>query len=112
MSDVQSTQAKAVVPVIEPDVVEYAKAQGIEDVVRRLADATARVYPTATSVRVHLRPDAEIPNYWFVIFEARVPKGDVPDSLEAEDPWEAEYERAYPSPRNHTLVLRLKRVAS
>ena len=48
MSDVQSPQAKPVVPVIEPDVVEYAKAQGIEDVVRRLADATARVYPTAT----------------------------------------------------------------
>jgi hypothetical protein len=108
MSDTR--QASGVVPVIEPDAVEYAKAQGIEGVVRQLAEATARLYPTARSVRVLIRPDAEIPDYWFVIFEVRVPHSDVPDVpdvLAAERRWIPEYLRIYPYPRNHSLLLRL-----
>jgi hypothetical protein len=104
---VQSTQAKPVVPVIEPEAAEYAKKEGIEDVVQRLAEATARVYPAALAIRVLVRPDPELTDYWFVVFEVRTLSADLPDWREADHRWFLEYLQAYPYPRNHVLISRV-----
>lgn len=107
MSNAQPVTKSAVVPVIEAEALEYAKKEGIEDVVRRLADATARVYPAARSIRVFMKVDPELRDYWYVIFEIRTLAADLPDWREADRRWYREYDQAYPYPRNHTLIPRL-----
>lgn len=110
MSNAQQTVK--VVPVIEPEALEYAKAEGLEAVVQRLVQATQRVFPTVLSIRVRLIRDVEVADLLSVMFEARVPEGDVPNYLEAHRRWGEEWLQAYPYPRNHSLFLRLVREPS
>lgn len=107
MSNAQSVPKSAVVPVIEPEALEFAKREGIEEVVRKLADATARVYPTARSIRVFMKLDPELHDYWIVIFEVRTLQADLPDWRDADHRWQLEYVQAHPYPRNHSLIPRV-----
>jgi hypothetical protein len=56
-----------------------------------------------------MEQDAEIEDLWFVVFEVEVPRADLPDRLAAEKPWFEEKWKAYPYPRNHSIILSLVR---
>ena len=92
---------------VSPEVYEYTSKHGIEAPLQRLLEATPRVFPTATSIKVYLKQDVSIEDLWFVTFEVRVSAGDIPDYVEAKQRWGEEWERAYPCPRLHSFVLRL-----
>lgn len=108
MSSLSSASVVLPTATVSPEVWEYARKEGIEGPVRHLVEATPRVFPTATAISVSLEPDVEIPGYWFVVYEVHVAGGDVPDYVAARDRWGAEWERGYPTPRNHALILSLQ----
>jgi hypothetical protein len=110
MSSVPSAVSSAVVPVVSPEVIEYARKHGIEATVQHLIAVTPRLYPTARSIKVFMEQDAEIKDLWFTVFEVEVPRVDVPDCLAAEKRWLDEKQKASPYPRNHSIVLTLIRI--
>jgi hypothetical protein len=93
---------------VSPEVYEYAGKHGIGAPLERMLEATPRVFPTATSIRVFMEPDAEEAGLWFIVFEVRIPATDVPDYLAARRLWGEEWARAYPYPRLHHFVLSLE----
>lgn len=111
MSNTQQA-VTAVVPVVEPELIEYAKKHGLETVVQRLVEATQRVFPTALSIKVYLEQDVALEELWFVVFEVKATKADVPDYLVAKKRWGQEWLQIYPMPRQHSLILSLHRVES
>ncbi len=92
---------------VSPEVQEYANKHGISETLQCLLEATPRIYPTATSIRVYLKQDVSIEDLWFLTFEVRVPAADIPDHVQAKRRWGDEWARAYPTPRLHSFVLRL-----
>jgi hypothetical protein len=112
MSSVPPVVASGVAPVVSPDVVEYARKHGIEATLQQLLAVTPGLYPSARSIKVYMQQDVEDELLWFIVFEVTVRLAEVPDFLEAEKRWGAEWLRAYPYPRNHHFVLDLIRVAS
>jgi hypothetical protein len=108
MSAMQTVATKPTTTV-SPEVYEYTGKHGIEEPLRRLLEATQRIYPTADSIRVLMRQDVEDQDTWFIVFRVRVPAKDLPDVLAAENLWAEEWMRAYPSPRMHSFVLDLRR---
>jgi hypothetical protein len=94
---------------VSPEVYEYTRKHGIEAPLRRLLEATPRLYPTALSVKVFLEQDVEDGELWFIVFEVYVSTADFPDYLAAQNAWGEEWLKAYPGPRMHSFVLRLRR---
>jgi hypothetical protein len=92
---------------VAPEVYEYASKHGIEGALQRLLEATPRVFPTAISLNVFMEADPEIRDYWFIVFELRVPAADLTDPVAADRRWGEEWARAYPYPRMHRFVLSL-----
>jgi hypothetical protein len=107
MSSVSPAVSAGVVPVVSPDVLEYARKHGIEATVQQLIAVTPRLYPTARSIKVLLKQDPEDECLWFVVFEVRVPQADVPDYSASLRAWTNELIQNYPPPRNHHFTLRL-----
>jgi hypothetical protein len=94
---------------VSPEVHAYTSKHGIEAPLQRLVEATPRIYPTATSIKVYMEQDVEDSDLWFIVFEVFVPSADIPDYVAAQRPWGEEWMRAYPPPRMHSFVLSLER---
>jgi hypothetical protein len=93
---------------VSPEVYEYTSKHGVGEPLQRLLEATPRIYPNALSIKVFMEQDVEDKELWFIVFEVRVPAGDVSDHLAADRRWGEEWARAYPYPRNHSFVLKLE----
>jgi hypothetical protein len=110
MSSLPAVVSTLPVANVSPDVWEYARKEGIEAPVRYLVEATPRVFPTASAIKVYLKADPEIKDLWFIVYEVHVSEADVPDYVAAHTRWGEEWEQGYPYPRNHSLVLSLRLV--
>jgi hypothetical protein len=80
------------------DVQDFARRQRVDAYLNPLLEATRGVFPTARDVRVFLEGDPEIRDDWHIIFEVRVPRGDVPHSVRAQHFWIDELYRICPAP--------------
>lgn len=89
-------------PVIPPEVVAFAREQGVEKIMLELVEWTRQIYPTATRFEVFNEDDPEIPDR-YIVFEVDAPLT-VDQSREADRRWGDGWLRIYPYPR--TLIFR------
>jgi hypothetical protein len=92
---------------IAPDVEEFARSRGVESPLRRMVEATARLFPTAR-IEVFTEPDVALEDYVFLVFEVHARREDIPDHREARKRWGEEWLAAYPYPRQQPFVLSLR----
>jgi hypothetical protein len=97
------TASAAPHPVIPPEVVTFAREQGVEKIMSELVEWTRQVYPSATRFDVFIEDDPEFPDQ-YIVFELDAPLT-VEQSLEADDRWGDGWLRIYPYPR--TCIFRL-----
>jgi hypothetical protein len=110
MSSVPPVLASGVAAVVSPEVVEYCRKHGIEPTLQQLVAVTPELFPTAQSIKVFMEQDVALEDLWFLVFEVKVPKADVPDFLAADKRWGDEWLKAEPYPRKHHIILQLIRV--
>src|SRR5579864_589020 len=84
-------------PVIPADVVEFARAQGVEQYLRPLIEWAREVYPSATRFAVFTEDDPEIANDRHIVFELDVPLT-VEEALAADRRWREDLFRIVPAP--------------
>lgn len=60
-------------PVIPPEVVAFAREQGVEKYLPQLVELARQVYPSATRFDVFTEDDPEIANDRHIVFELDVP---------------------------------------
>lgn len=89
-------------PIIPPEVVAFAREQGVEKIMLELVEWTRQVYSTATRFDVFVEDDPEFPDR-YIVFELDAPLT-VDQSREADDRWGDGWIRIYPYPR--TLIFR------
>src|SRR5437660_11902245 len=95
---------------VAPDVPAFAQAHGVAGPLDALLEATRRVYPTARDIKVFLERDAEIRDWWWIVFETSVPLADIPDYVTARRRWSDELFRVCPAPLARWFCLTLLRV--
>jgi hypothetical protein len=89
------------------DVQDFARRQRVDAYLNPLLEATRGVFPTAGGIRVFVEGDAEIRDVRYIVFEVRVPRGDVPHSVKAQHFWIDELYRICPAPLVCTFCLTL-----
>src|SRR5438552_2290547 len=87
-----------------PDVLAYAAEHGVEQYLDPLREATFRVFPTATSLRVFREDDMELRDVRWIVFEVDVPQADLVDFVERMHRWSAELFRVCPARLTHHFV--------
>jgi hypothetical protein len=92
------------------DVLAFATQHQVAAYLGPLLEATQRLFPTAHGLRVFLETDPEVCEEQHIVFEARVPKQDVPDFVRAVHSWTDEFHRACPSLLRRAFQLALLRV--
>lgn len=97
------TASAAPHPVVPPEVVAFARQQGVEKYLPELVEWTRQVYPSATRFEVFTEDDPEIVDR-YIVFDLDVPLT-VEQSLEADRRWHEGWLRIYPYPR--TCIFRL-----
>lgn len=90
-------------PIILPEVVAFAREQGVEEIMLELVEWTRQVYPSATRFDVFTEDDPEFPDR-YIVFELDTPLT-VEQTLEADERWGEGWLRIYPYPR--TCIFRL-----
>jgi hypothetical protein len=80
------TVSSAPQPTVPPEVVAFAREQGVEQYLAPLIELTRQVYPTATRFEVFTEDDPEIANDRHIVFELDAPLT-VEQSLEANARW-------------------------
>lgn len=80
------------------DVLAFAARNQVQAALDPLRDLLRRLFPTASSLRVFLENDPEIPDDCHIVFEVRVSPADVPDYLAATRPWYEEFPKICPDP--------------
>ena len=73
-------------PRIPPEVVAFAREQGVEKYLPPLVEWARQVYPSATRFEVFTEDDPEIANDRHIVFELDVPLA-VEETLEADRCW-------------------------
>jgi hypothetical protein len=96
------TVSAAPQPVIPPEVVAFAREQGVEKILTELVECTRQVYPSATRFDVFTEDDPDFPDR-YIVFELDAPLT-VEQSLEADRRWGERWLQLYPHPR--TLIFR------
>jgi hypothetical protein len=84
-------------PIVPPDVVAFAREQGVEKYLPQLVWWARQVYPGATRFDVFTEDDPEIANDRHIVFELDVPL-DVEQALEADRVWGEGLFRICPAP--------------
>lgn len=84
-------------PVIPPEVVAFAREQGVEKYLPKLIEWARQVYPSANRFDVFTEDDPEIINDRHIVFELDVPLT-VEQALEADDHWHEGVFRICPAP--------------
>jgi hypothetical protein len=92
------------------DLLAFAIRNKVDAYLEPHLDATRKLFPTATSVRVFLELDPEIRDFWYIVYEVEVPKRDVPDYVAAVRRWSAESMHIYPVKPGCCFCLTLIRV--
>jgi hypothetical protein len=91
-----------------PEVLAYARAQGIESYLEPLRQATLRVYPTARELRVFKEDDRELRDVRWIVFEVFVPDEDLTSFVELANRWSDEGRAVCPSVLFHHFVLSVR----
>jgi hypothetical protein len=84
-------------PLIPPEVVAFAREQGVATYLPRLVEWARQVYPGATRFEVFTEDDPEIANDRHIVFELDVPLT-VEEALEADRRWGDGVFRICPAP--------------
>ncbi len=94
-----STQTASVAPhpVIAPEVISFAREQGVEKYLQELVEWARQVYPSATRFDVFTEGDPEIANDRHIVFELDVPLT-VEEALEADRRWHRGVFQIVPAP--------------
>ncbi|MGH7171730.1 MAG: hypothetical protein ACRELG_15750 [Gemmataceae bacterium] len=98
------TASAAPHPVIPPEVVAFAREEGVEKYLPELIEWARQVYPSATRFDVFTEDDPEIANDRHIVFELDVPLT-VEQALAADRQWHRGVFRIVPAPR--VCVFRL-----
>jgi hypothetical protein len=69
------------------DVAVFAAAQGVEEALPLLLEATRRIFPSAQRLEVHLEDDPEIANERYIVYKVELTGIDVPQAVEAHSRW-------------------------
>jgi hypothetical protein len=77
------------------DLLAFAVRNKVDALLEPHLEATRRLFPTATSLRVFLELDPEIRDFWYIVFEVEVPTKDVPDYVAAKRRWRDAASRIY-----------------
>ncbi|HEY7157754.1 MAG TPA: hypothetical protein VH575_27605 [Gemmataceae bacterium] len=96
------TVSSAPHPTIPPDVVAFARQQGVEKILKELIEWTRQVYPSATRFEVFNEDDPEIADR-YIVFELDAPLS-LEQAREADRRWVEGWIRIYPYPR--TCIFR------
>ncbi len=96
------TASAAPHPLIPPEVVTFAREQGVEKYLPELVEWTRQVYPSATRFEVFTEDDPEITDR-YIVFELDTPLT-VEQALEADERWHEGWLQIYPYPR--TCIFR------
>jgi hypothetical protein len=91
------TVSSAPQPTVPPDVVAFAREQGVEQYLTPLIELARQVYSTATRFEVLTEDDPEIANDRHIVFELDVAL-DVEQALEADERWREGLFRVVPAP--------------
>jgi hypothetical protein len=89
-------------PVIPPEVIAFAREQGVEKILPELVEWTREVYPSATRFDVFTEDDPDFPDR-YIVFDLDAPLT-VEQTLEADRRWHEGWLRIYPYPR--TCIFR------
>jgi hypothetical protein len=84
-------------PIIPPDVVAFARAQGVERYIPELVEWAREVYATATRFEVFTEDDPEIANDQHIVFELDVPLN-LEEAVKADRRWGEGLFRIVPAP--------------
>ena len=91
------TASAAPHPLIPPEVIAFAREQGVETYLPQLIDWARQIYASATRFEVFTEDDPEIANDRYIVFELDVPLT-VEQSLEANRQWSEGLFRICPAP--------------
>ena len=80
------------------DVLAFAAEQNVASYLDPLLEVTRQIFPTALDLKVYVDDDPEIRDDRHIVFELRVPEGDVPAFVETRHRWHRELRRFCPSP--------------
>lgn len=89
-------------PVVPPEVIAFAREQGVEKILEPLIEWTREVYPSATRFDVFTEDDPEIADR-YIVFELDVPLS-LEQLREADRRWGLGWIQIYPYPR--TCIFR------
>jgi hypothetical protein len=84
-------------PAIPPEVVAFAREQGVEKYLSELVELARQVYPNATRFDVFTEDDPEIANDRHIVFELDVPLT-VEEASEADGRWHRGVFQIVPAP--------------
>lgn len=91
------TVSSAPQPTAPPEVLTFAREQGVEQYLPALIELARQVYPSATRFEVFTEDDPEIANDRHIVFELDVPLN-VEQGLEADRHWREGLFRICPAP--------------
>ena len=80
------------------DILDFAARNQVGSYLDPLLSAAHQLYPTACSVRVTLEHDRELRDVACIVFEVKVPKGDISNYALAKRAWGDELFRICPAP--------------
>lgn len=92
-------------PDVSPDVLAFAKEQGVAAYLPAVLAMTRRIFPT-WPIKVFLEDDPEIADDWHIILEVQVPEDATPEFL-AEKHWQWSGEIFQHCPSTHVCIFRL-----
>src|SRR5882757_6997225 len=72
---------------IEPEAEAYAREKGAGDAFRHMLAVVPHLFPTFRSLHVWLEPDVSIEDYFFIIWEVKVPAAEYMAAIEAKREW-------------------------
>lgn len=86
-------------PTVPPEVLAFAREQGVEQFLAPLLELTRQIYPSATRFEIFTEDDPEIANDRHIVFELDVPLT-VEQAVEADRRWGEGWLRIEPYPRS------------
>jgi len=89
-------------PVIPPEVIAFAREQGVEKYLAELVEWTRQVYPSAARFDVFTEDDPDFPDR-YIVFELDTPLT-VEQAMQADARWGDGWLQIYPYPR--TCIFR------
>ena len=91
------------------DVLAFAAREKVSQYLDPLLEATRREFPSG-EVKVFFERDIEQPDEQYIVFEARVPRAQLPDYVTAYHEWVGETFRICPARLHHAFVFALEEV--